>query len=196
MPDNKLSRNDIIASVAELIAEKGLQNLTMRNIANHVGCSIGTLPHYFKGKDDIVAATLNWSNERILSRLGNMPMSEMRLEYLLPLITSAMPINEPADQEWRVRLCLWDYAVTNPDMRKTVNAINKTVVDLVEGLIEQLQSHNEVDINLDKKLAAMTFYQLCMGAGFNMLHSEMEEREEKLLPLTHFIKSLQYTPAK
>ncbi|MCY4045498.1 MAG: TetR/AcrR family transcriptional regulator [Cellvibrionales bacterium] len=190
MSESKLSREDIIASVAELIAEQGLENLTMRNIANHVGCSVGTLPHYFDGKDDIVVAALNWSNERIFSRLGNMPLSDIRIDSLLPLIASAMPIDEHADIEWRVRLCLWDYAVTSSDMRETVNTINQTVIELIEGLIEQLQKNNEVQPELNTKITALTFYQLCMGGGFNMLHSPLAEREEKLQPLLHYIQSL------
>ena len=98
--DTKLSRDDIITAVAELIAEQGLENLTMRNIANHVGCSVGTLPHYFDGKDDIVVAALKWSNERIFSRLGNMPLAELRLTALYPLISAAMPTDNYADIEW------------------------------------------------------------------------------------------------
>lgn len=190
MKDGKLNRDDIIAKVADLIAEEGLQNLTMRNIANHVGCSIGTLPHYFKGKDDIVAATLNWSNERIFSRLGNMPISDMSVDVLLPLITAAMPIDEHADREWRVRLCLWDYAVTNNDMRETVNTINQAVIDLIEGLIKELQTKGEIDADKDASLTALSLYQLCMGAGFNSLHSTLKERRSKLLTVTHYIESL------
>ena len=60
--DHKLSRDDIIAAVAELIAEPGLENLTMRNIASHDGCSVGALPHYVDGKHDIAVAALIWSN--------------------------------------------------------------------------------------------------------------------------------------
>ena len=84
--DQKLSRDDIIASVAALIAEEGLDTLTMRNIARHVGCSVGSLPHYFDGKDDIVDAALNWSNERIFSRIGSLPQNEIHVESLYPLL--------------------------------------------------------------------------------------------------------------
>lgn len=108
--DKKLSRDDIIESVAYLIAEQGLETLTMRNIAKHVGCSVGTLPHYFEGKDDIVIAALNWSHERIFKRLDSATQNDQpQLDNLYPLISASMPIDEVSDIEWRVRLCLWDY---------------------------------------------------------------------------------------
>ncbi|NRB41007.1 MAG: TetR/AcrR family transcriptional regulator [Pseudomonadales bacterium] len=188
--DHKLSRDDIITAVAELIAEQGLENLTMRNIAKHVGCSVGTLPHYFDGKDDIVIAALNWSNERIFSRLGNMEVDEIHLESLYPLIRMAMPVDGVSDTEWRVRLCLWDYAATNEEMRDTVNKINDSVTDLLKGLLDHLQKTGEIHAQQDKDATAMTLLHMCIGGGFNMLHTPLEQREGKLQPLFNYIESI------
>ena len=188
--DNKLSRDDIIAAVAQLIAEQGLENLTMRNIARHVGCSVGTLPHYFDGKDDIVVAALNWSNERIFSRLGNMPIDEMRLEYLYPLISSSMPVDKQSDIEWRVRLCLWDYAATNEEMRAKVNDINETVTELLKDLLGHLQKSGDIKPGIDREVTALALFQMCIGGGFNMLHYAIEERQNKLQSLLGYIESI------
>ena len=88
---DRLSRDDIIATAAHLIAEQGLEHLTMRNIATSVGCSVGTLPHYFEGKDDIVIAALHWSSERIFSRLDNIKKRDLDLDKLYPLMSTSMP---------------------------------------------------------------------------------------------------------
>lgn len=188
--EHKLSRSDIITAVAELIADQGLENLTMRNIARHVGCSVGTLPHYFDGKDDIVIAALNWSNERIFSRLGNMDINEMKVENLYDVIKTAMPIDPVSDTEWRVRLCLWDYAVTNEEMRDTVNAINDSVTDILKGLLDSLQASKEINDYLDKDVTALALYQMCIGGGFNMLHTAHDKREAKLQALYNYIESI------
>jgi AcrR family transcriptional regulator len=188
--EQKLSRADIVAAVAHLIAEQGLESLTMRNIARHVGCSVGTLPHYFEGKDDIVIAALNWSNERILGPLGNIPSHDIRLESLYPLLSEAMPTNEISDTEWRVRLCLWDYAVTNDEMRVTVNAIADAAIELLSKLVEQLQNNNEIKSAANPKIIAMTIYQMCIGASFNMLHTPMNERTQQLQTLYSYIESI------
>jgi AcrR family transcriptional regulator len=188
--DNKLSREEIVASVAELIADNGLETLTMRNIAGHVGCSVGTLPHYFEGKDDIVNATFNWSSDRILSRLGNMPESEIHLENLYPLLSTSMPIDELSDKEWRVRLCLWDYATTNEDMRLTLNSMERTVAELLASLVIHLQELGEIRKELEPNVTALSIYHMCIGAGFNMLHTPIEGRQKQLAPLFNFIDSI------
>lgn len=188
--ENKLSREDIVTSVAHLIAEQGLENLTMRNIARHVGCSVGTLPHYFDGKEDIVQAALNWSSDRIMTRLNEMPPSEICLANLFQIMSASMPLTELADIEWRVRLCLWDYAVSNEDTRDAVAAISHYATEILIDLVMYLQSIGEVRNDINPRSTALGIYQMCIGAGFTMLHTPMDTREEQLKPLYGFIEGI------
>lgn len=188
--DNKLNRDDIVSAVAHLIADQGLENLTMRNIARHVGCSVGTLPHYFDGKEDIVEAALNWSSDRIMTRLIDMSPGEIRLENLYQLMSSSMPLDTISDTEWRVRMCLWDYATSNENTRDSVAAISKVATDILIDLIMYLQSIGEVCKNIDAASTALGIYQMCIGAGFTMLHTPLEGREVQLQPLYHFIENI------
>jgi len=188
--ESKLSRDDIISAVAHLIAEEGLENLTMRHIAKQVGCSVGTLPHYFSGKEDIVIAALNWSSDRIMTRLSAMPPSEINLENLYTLMSASMPLTDLSDIEWRVRMSLWDYAVTNEDTRDTVHAISKVSNEILVELIAYLQSVGEVRKELNQEATALAIYQMCIGAGFTMLHTPMDTREAQLIPLYNFIENI------
>lgn len=188
--ESKLSREDIVTAVAHLIAEQGLENLTMRNIARHVGCSVGTLPHYFDGKEDIVQAALNWSSDRIMTRLSEMPPSEICLANLFQIMSLSMPLTEIADTEWRVRLCLWDYAVSNEETRDAVAAISHYATDILVDLVMYLQTTGEVRKDIDPKPTALGIYQMCIGAGFTMLHTPMDTREEQLRPLYDFIEGI------
>lgn len=188
--DTKLSRKDIVAAVAQLIAEQGLENLTMRNIARHVGCSVGTLPHYFDGKEDIVNAALNWSSDRIMSRLSELPADEICLENLYKIMSTSMPLSDLADTEWRVRLCLWDYAVSNNETREAVEAMSHYATEILIDLIMYLQHIKEVRDDINPRSTALGIYQMCIGAGFTMLHTPMDTREEQLKPLYGFIEGI------
>jgi len=188
--DSRLSRDEIVSAVAHLIANEGLENLTMRHIAKEVGCSVGTLPHYFSGKEDIVIAALNWSSDRIMSRLSAMPPSEIKLENLYGLMSASMPLGELSDIEWRVRMCLWDYAVTNEDTRDIVNAISKVATDILVELLDYLQTIGEVRKDINRETTALAIYQMCIGAGFTMLHTALDTREAQLKPLYNFIETI------
>lgn len=192
--DHKLSRQDIISTVALLIADKGLESLTMRTIANHVGCSVGSLPHYFKGKEEIVTAALNWSNERILNRIHTMPLEEVTVDTLIPVVISSLPLDKQSDIEWRVRLCLWDYATTNPEMLAAVKAIKKQVLTVLNQLLSHLQKKAYIATDLPAEAIGSALYHLAIGLGFNLLHTSLDKREEHVLPLISYIDFLRPRP--
>jgi len=47
-------RTAIFTATVELIAEKGFHGTPMSEIAEKAGVSVGTIYHYFKGKDDLI----------------------------------------------------------------------------------------------------------------------------------------------
>jgi AcrR family transcriptional regulator len=185
-----LSKNDIVTAVADLIVEQGLSALTMRTIAAKLGCSVGTLPHYFKGKDEIVAATLNWSNERIMGRLNAMPPGELSIEALLPVVISSLPLDEQSDREWRIRLCLWDHGLTQPALRQTLHEVMAQASEVLERIIGHLQQRQLLTANVEARMIATTLFHLTIGMSFNMLHEPLPQREDMLKPLTHYIETL------
>ena len=101
-----------------------------------------------------------------------------------------MPMNQQSDTEWRVRLCLWDYAVTNEDMRHIVNNTATQSMEMLNGLVGYLQEINEIKTNIDKNIIAQTLYNLCIGTGFNMLHTDFIDRPDQLNPLFSYIESI------
>lgn len=186
----RLNRQDIIATVAHLIAQKGLSALTMRTIANHVGCSVGSLPHYFAGKDEIVAEALNWSNERILNRLNTMPLEEVSVDTLIPIVISSLPLDEQSDIEWRVRLCLWEYATTNDELLEKVEDVRQQTLEVLNRLLGHLQKQGLIVDNLPAREIGISIYHLAIGLGFNLLHNPLAEREKHVLPLISYIDYL------
>lgn len=188
--DQKLKRAEIISAVAGLIAKEGLASLTMRNIASHLNCSVGTLPHYFKGKDEIVSETLRWSNERIMSRLEMMPLDGITLDMMGPIIISSLPLDEQSDTEWRIRLCLWDYAVTNSEMLAAVSEVKQSSLRVLHRLIGHLQERGEISGEVPTDAICQTFYHLAIGLGFNLLQIPLSERNAQVLPLISYIEVL------
>lgn len=183
-------KQSMIAKVAVLIAEKGIADLTMRNIANHVGCSVGTLPHYFSGKEDIVTAALNWSNERILSRIDGMPTHEISLDSMVPLVLASFPLDEQSDMEWRVRLAFWDYAATHSELLEALTSVKNEAMAVLGGIIAFLQEKGEIKADRDPEVMGQTIYHLSTGLGFNLLHLPISGREQGLEPMIEYINSL------
>lgn len=188
--ENKLSHKDITEAAVDLIASKGLASLTMRQLAGTVGCSVGTLPHYFKNKHEVVTAALRWSNERILTRLHSIAPGDLSLDALTPVLFSSLPLDEQADLEWRVRLCLWEYATTNPEMLVEVEQVRKEAMQELDKVVEFLQQHGDIRDTISGAAVSATIYHLSIGLGFNLLHLPMAERQQQLDHLVDYIMSL------
>ncbi|MGC0337631.1 TetR/AcrR family transcriptional regulator [Streptomyces sp. SLBN-8D4] len=58
-------RERILAAAMEMIAERGLEKLTMAALGREVGMSSGHLLYYFRSKDELLLQTLEWSEGRL-----------------------------------------------------------------------------------------------------------------------------------
>ncbi len=62
---NAPPREDVLAAAMEMIAERGLEKLTMAALGREVGMSSGHLLYYFHSKDELLLRTLEWSEGRL-----------------------------------------------------------------------------------------------------------------------------------
>ncbi|MEU5184168.1 TetR/AcrR family transcriptional regulator [Streptomyces longwoodensis] len=58
-------REDVLAAAMAMIAEHGLEQLTMAALGREVGMSSGHLLYYFGSKDELLLRTLEWSEGRL-----------------------------------------------------------------------------------------------------------------------------------
>ncbi|MCQ9129348.1 TetR/AcrR family transcriptional regulator [Streptomyces hilarionis] len=58
-------REDVLAAAMGMIAERGLEKLTMAALGREVGMSSGHLLYYFHSKDELLLRTLEWSEGRL-----------------------------------------------------------------------------------------------------------------------------------
>ncbi|CAK7280751.1 TetR/AcrR family transcriptional regulator [Streptomyces sp. RM1] len=58
-------REDLLAAAMRMIAEHGLEKLTMAGLGREVQMSSGHLLYYFRSKDELLLQTLEWSEGRL-----------------------------------------------------------------------------------------------------------------------------------
>ncbi|GGT32366.1 TetR/AcrR family transcriptional regulator [Streptomyces chromofuscus] len=69
---NAPPREDVLAAAMEMIAERGLEKLTMAALGREVGMSSGHLLYYFHSKDELLLQTLEWSEGRLGAERGRL----------------------------------------------------------------------------------------------------------------------------
>ena len=188
--DHDARRQEIAQTAAQLIADQGIDKLTVRLIAKGMGCSTGVLSHYFNSKDDIVLAALQWANEWVVDNLLGELTAPRDLGGLQRLLTSIMPLNEESDLRWRVRLSSWIYSLSRIELTMEQRERTKSWQKFVTKLLMQLQTQGLISTTVDAELTAVALTNLIIGTSQNMLFLPMNERADKLRSIESYIQTL------
>jgi len=101
-------RDQLLAAAMEMIAERGLEKLTMAALGREVGMSSGHLLYYFRTKDELLLQTLEWSEGRLGAErgrlLGRTGTARARLDAYVDLYVP----DGPRDPHWTLWLEVWN----------------------------------------------------------------------------------------
>ncbi|MEK3715473.1 TetR/AcrR family transcriptional regulator [Paenibacillus sp. FSL R7-0333] len=91
--EREAMRNLILATAGELVKEKGIEQLSIRKIAQRMDYSAGSIYHYFEGKEDIVEQLLQQGYD----------------EFMAGLVTGPAPLPDGESAEDHLRRSLAQY---------------------------------------------------------------------------------------
>ncbi len=178
--DHDKRREEMSATAARIIAKSGLENLTTRRLASEVGCSLGIVSYYFSNKYEMVAAALNWSNANIFQRLTKFNQSEeYDLEQFKEMLNLFLPLTRQTDIEWRVRLNLMAYSVTDRKLRNTHRQRLDLGYEYASAYLETLQRKGEVRQGVDPGTLAINSVDMIIGLSTFLVMIPMKQRAER-----------------
>jgi len=101
-------REDVLAAAMEMIAERGLEKLTMAALGREVGMSSGHLLYYFHSKDELLLRTLEWSEGRLgAERARLLTRTGPARERLAAYVDLYVPDGH-RDPHWTLWLEVWN----------------------------------------------------------------------------------------
>lgn len=112
---NAPPREDVLAAAMAMIADRGLEKLTMAGLGREVGMSSGHLLYYFGSKDELLLRTLEWSEGRLgaeRARLLDRPVPAR--ERLGAYVELYVP-DGPGDPHWTLWLEVWNRSLNAGD---------------------------------------------------------------------------------
>ena len=108
-------RDEVLAAAMEMIAERGLEKLTMAALGTHVGMSSGHLLYYFHSKDELLLRTLEWSEGRLGTERGRLlTRSASARERLDAYVDLYVPVGH-RDPHWTLWLEVWNHSQNADD---------------------------------------------------------------------------------
>ncbi|MET9258139.1 TetR/AcrR family transcriptional regulator [Streptomyces sp. NPDC003717] len=101
-------REDVLAAAMEMIAERGLEQLTMAALGREVGMSSGHLLYYFGSKDELLLRTLEWSEGRLGVERGRLLARAGTCRARLDAYVDLYVPERPGDPHWTLWLEVWN----------------------------------------------------------------------------------------
>ncbi|MFE0456939.1 TetR/AcrR family transcriptional regulator [Streptomyces sp. NPDC058914] len=101
-------RERILAAAMEMIAERGLEKLTMAALGREVGMSSGHLLYYFRSKDELLLQTLEWSEGRLGGERARLLTSPASARERLDAYVDLYVPDGHRDPHWTLWLEVWN----------------------------------------------------------------------------------------
>lgn len=116
--DHDERRRLIVRAACLLIARHGVDGATVRAVAEQLGVATKAVTHYFRSKDELLAMALGHIVDQQL-RLSERAAGRFdSIDSLKRMLTSALPLNEPVRNGWRIWVAFAGRAVGDRSMQR------------------------------------------------------------------------------
>ncbi|MHA6800393.1 TetR/AcrR family transcriptional regulator [Bounagaea algeriensis] len=93
--DREAARREIAAALLSVLAEQGIDAVSVRTVATAAGRSPGAVQKYFATKDEMLAAALELYCERSGARIDAVARDGDPVETVTALVAATLPLDEP-----------------------------------------------------------------------------------------------------
>ncbi|MFF3376598.1 TetR/AcrR family transcriptional regulator [Streptomyces sp. NPDC002680] len=164
--DHDARRREIVEAVWALIARRGLDAVTMRELAAEAGYANGALSGYFRNKDEILQSAFQHAFDATNVRARRAIGEQRGLAALRLLCREIMPLDELRLLEARVVIAFWDRALHDARMAAVHEAVMTTWRAQMHGYLQEARLDGDVttatpdDTVIDGLLAALMGFQI------------------------------------
>jgi len=142
--DHDARREELVLAAWRVIAARGIDEVTIREIARESGYSSGVLAHYFENKDDLLAHALRLSHTRIQKRYDAEVQAPLAADALKGILLDNLPLDEQRELETRIEMSFWARALRNEALHEIQEQESETLRALLRELVEKAQAEGRV----------------------------------------------------
>lgn len=161
-------RQAILESAHSCFAKKGFEASTVDDIVIHSSLSKGTIYNYFKSKDEIYLALMEWqtndSGMKFTKAIAERESAIDKLNYLIDAYLNNDPNDELNKDHALVHYEFRLYSTRKPKLMKALTARYKEFfVPLLVDIIEEGQTKGEFKRELEAPMYADIFWAMVNG---------------------------------
>jgi TetR/AcrR family transcriptional repressor of bet genes len=164
---DRLERRRALAdAVFAVVAEQGLEAVSLREVAARAGVSMGAVQHYFASKDEMLRFALDHLHARVLNRLqaevGQL-QDPGRRELIEAGLSVMLPLTEEGRQEAAVNVGFVGKAMTDEGYATLLRSGYERLLTVSRLQLRQAREAGELGPGIDPDHEAVALYLLSQG---------------------------------
>jgi len=181
--DHGAQREKFANAAISLVAQSGLEGLTMRGVAAEAGLSYGSLFHYFGSKDELLMYAIRQLTSQQTARVNEYSSQHSGLAALEHLLCDDAIVNESSRESWMAWLTFQYKVALQPSFAEMHSELIRGWLTRIKRLLQEAQIDGEIRATLDVDLEALAVWSYSVGVGqLGLLHPEsMSARRQKQL---------------
>ncbi len=161
----KFRKDEILTAAWKCFAEKGYQGTTMRDIAKKINLSTGVIYNYFKNKDEILDALMEWALKSENQIFDLMTKKNTAREAISELFNACFEscTHEELKESSKANLYMWVEAMKKKKLQEMINDKNKQQIDKIASFVNDGIKRGEIQSHIDPKSMAGFYQALITG---------------------------------
>jgi AcrR family transcriptional regulator len=171
--DHGQRRTLIADALMRVAADRGLEAVSLRHVAEEAGVSAGMVQHYFRTRDEMMEFAMRVVRERVGRRmeaagaaLGSAPTVRAALRAML---VELLPVDEPRRVDGRVALAFLAYAAVRPAAAASMRPDTAGMLAFITEQLHTAQHAGEVRPDVSPAAAAVGLVAVIEGLGLYLL---------------------------
>jgi len=159
-------RRSIAEAVFRVTADRGVEAVSVRDVAAEAGVSLGMVQHYFSTKDEMLLFALDHMRERVAgrlqARLAQLPQATPR-DIILAMLTELLPTSDESRSEAVVSVGFYSRAAVTPTYAAALRSGMQGMLDIFTQPLEAARQSGHTRPGLDAEQEAAALFWLMHG---------------------------------
>ncbi|MEV6967763.1 TetR family transcriptional regulator C-terminal domain-containing protein [Hamadaea sp. NPDC051192] len=136
--DHEQRRRELAAAVWQVIAEHGVDEVSIRTVAAAAGWSTGALRHYFATRGELLAFACEQVIDQVTERIRALPPPTDPVRAVRAILLETMPVDERRRTEASIAFSFLALGLGDPELarvqRRHFTSMYELCVQMIEGL--------------------------------------------------------------
>ena len=152
------TKNRIYSSAIELMEQEGFENITIADISEKAGVSVGAFYHYFSSKNDILAEIFHRADEYFSTQVLNSLQQKSTPDQIVEYFDHYAKFNQTSGVETTQQLF-------SPKIKFFIKE-GRPMLEILQELIQRGQENNEIRRDIDAKELVNYLFVMARGVIF------------------------------